>query len=238
MPPSGGSVSLVAMSPPLRDEDRRDPVPGLLDLPAHLWRQLGPRGQRVAVAVAVLVAIGAVVAAAVVGPSISESKRDQAAAERAEARRIKDERLARLRAEVEPRSASAPALAAGGIRERRALVRELEQAVLADARARHERGEIRIPVRAAACEEFPRRAEGPPPQDRRGERTGRYECLGITSRIPREDIDADGLIGYPFRARVDFRSGDYAWCKISGRPGEGSLEGQPAVKVPRRCGGS
>ena len=226
------------MSPPLRDEDRRDPVPGLLDLPAHLWRQLGPRGQKAAAAVAVLGAIAAVAAAVFLEPSISESKREQAAAERAEAKRLKEERLARLRAEVRPRRAAAPDLAGGAVRERRALVDELEQAVLADARERHDRGQIRIPVRGAACEEFPRRADGPPPEDRPGERTGRYECLAITSRIPREDIDSDGLIGYPFRARVDFGSGGYAWCKISGRPGEGSLEGRPAVRVPRRCGGS
>ena len=226
------------MSPPLRDEDRRDPVPGLLDLPAHLWRQLGPRGQRVAGAVAVLAAIAAVAAAVFLEPSIRESKREQAAADRAEAKRLKEERLARLREEVIPRRASAPELAGGGIRERRGLVRELEQAVLADARKRHERGEIRIPVRSAACEEFPRRAEGPPPEDRPSERAGRYECLAITSRIPREDIDSDGLIGYPFRARADFRTGDYAWCKISGRPGEAALEGRPEVRVPSVCGGS
>ena len=226
------------MSPPLRDEDRRDPVPGLLELPAHLWRQLGPRGQKIAGAVAVLVAIGAVATAAVVEPNVTESKREREAAARAEAKRVKAERLARLRAEVKPRTGSARKLADGGIRERRALVRELEGAVLADARKRHEAGEIRIPVRSASCEEFPRRAEGPPPEDRPGEPTGRYECLGITSRIPREDIDSDGLIGYPFRGRADFRTGAYAWCKISGRPGEASLEGQPEVKVPRVCGGS
>jgi hypothetical protein len=124
------------------------------------------------------------------------------------------------------------------VHERRALVRRLEQAVLEDARKRHAAGEIRIPVRTAACEEFPRRAEGPPPEDRPREKTGRYECLGVTSRIPRQDIDTDGLIGYPFRGKADFTTGDYAWCKISGRPGEAALEGQPEVKVPRVCGGS
>jgi hypothetical protein len=225
------------VSPPLRDEDRRDPVPGLLDLPAHLWRQLGPRGRKVAGAVGLLVVAGVVAGLIVAAPNISESKRERAAAERAEQERVREERLARLRAEVKPRTGSAPELADGGVRERRALVRTLEQAVLRDARERHEAGEIRIPVRTAACEEFPRRADSPPPEDRPGERLGRYECLGITSRIPREDIDSDGLIGYPFRAKADFTSGDYAWCKISGRPGEGSLEGQPEITVPKLCGG-
>jgi hypothetical protein len=213
-------------------------VPGLLELPAHLWRQLGPRGRKIAAVALVLVAGGGIAAAVAVSPSISESKREREAAERAERQRIKEERLARLRAEVKPRTAGAPELAGGGVRQRRALVQSLEAAVLEDARKRHAAGEIRIPVRSAACEEFPRRAEGPPPEDRPKEKTGRYECLGITSRIPREDIDRDGLIGYPFRAKANFGTGDYAWCKISGRPGEGSLEGQPEVRVPRVCGGS
>ena len=226
------------MSPPLRDEDRRDPVPGLLDMPAHMWRQLSPRGRKIAGVALVLVTAGTIAAAAVVGPRIGESKREQRAAEAAELKRIKEQRLARLRAEVKPRTGRAPKLADGGVRERRALVRVLEGAVLADARKRHAAGDLRIAVRSAACEEFPRRAEGPPPEDRPKEPTGRYECLGVTSRIPREDIDSDGLIGYPFRAKADFRTGEYAFCKISGRPGEGSLKGRPEVKVPKVCGGS
>ena len=223
--------------PPLRDEDRRDPVPGLLDIPAHLWRQLGPRGRKIAAAALVLIAAGAIAGAVVAGPNIGESKRERAAEERAEAQRIKEERLARLRAEVKPRTDRRPALADGDVRHRRALVRALEASVLVDARKRHEAGEIRIPIRTAACEEFPRRAEGPPPEDRPSEKTGRYECLGITSRIPRQDIDRDGLIGYPFRAKANFETGFYSWCKISGRPGEAALKGQPQVRVPKVCGG-
>jgi hypothetical protein len=46
-----------------------------------------------------------------------------------------------------------------------------------------------------------------------------------------------GAIGYPYRARVDFASGRFALCKVSGVPGEGSLLQQVAVPVPVACGG-
>jgi hypothetical protein len=46
-----------------------------------------------------------------------------------------------------------------------------------------------------------------------------------------------GRIGHPYRVRIDFDSGRYAFCKIAGRPGEGSLKARQAVTVPRVCGG-
>ena len=46
-----------------------------------------------------------------------------------------------------------------------------------------------------------------------------------------------GLIGHPYRMRVDFESGRIVFCKISGRAGEGSIGTQPVVTVPRACGG-
>jgi hypothetical protein len=111
--------------------------------------------------------------------------------------------------------------------------------VLTDARRRVQSGQLRVPVRTGACEEFPRRAEGPPPEERLSEPTGRYDCLAVTSRVERShEGNVDGLIGYPYRALVHFRTGDYAWCKISGRPGEGALKGMPEVAVPRACGGT
>ena len=36
---------------------------------------------------------------------------------------------------------------------------------------------------------------------------------------------------------IDFRTGRYAYCKISGVPGEGSLEAKREVTVPKACGG-
>jgi hypothetical protein len=37
---------------------------------------------------------------------------------------------------------------------------------------------------------------------------------------------------------VDFESGRFSYCKISGRPGEGSLTREFPVRVPKACGGS
>ena len=45
------------------------------------------------------------------------------------------------------------------------------------------------------------------------------------------------MVGHPFRARVDYGTGRYAWCKVSGRAGEGSFTELTGVKVPRACGG-
>ena len=41
-----------------------------------------------------------------------------------------------------------------------------------------------------------------------------------------------------FFMRIDFETGRYGYCKVVGRPGEGSLSGHPVVAVARACGGS
>ncbi len=46
-----------------------------------------------------------------------------------------------------------------------------------------------------------------------------------------------GIVGYPFRALVDYDTGRYAWCKVSGRAGEGSFRSTTKVRVPLACGG-
>ena len=46
-----------------------------------------------------------------------------------------------------------------------------------------------------------------------------------------------GVVGHPFFASVDYGTGRYAWCKVSGRAGEGSFRRLTGVKVPRACGG-
>jgi hypothetical protein len=39
------------------------------------------------------------------------------------------------------------------------------------------------------------------------------------------------------RALVDYPAGRFTYCKVSGRPGEGSLRESP-VRVPAACGGA
>jgi hypothetical protein len=54
--------------------------------------------------------------------------------------------------------------------------------------------------------------------------------------LPTETTPA-GRIGYPYRARVHFPSGRFAYCKVSGRPGEGSTATGVSVAIPKACGG-
>jgi hypothetical protein len=45
------------------------------------------------------------------------------------------------------------------------------------------------------------------------------------------------VIGHPYRVMVNFDTGRYAFCKVSGRPGEFSIARQPFVPTPAVCGG-
>jgi hypothetical protein len=71
-----------------------------------------------------------------------------------------------------------------------------------------------------------------------GARTGRYACLAVTVDIHRTASNNAGSIGYPYMARVDFRAGRFAFCKVSGRPGEMLIGRDIHVGVPRACGGT
>ena len=46
-----------------------------------------------------------------------------------------------------------------------------------------------------------------------------------------------GVLGHPYRVRIDFDTGRYAFCKVFGRPGEGQLKRHQGVTVPAVCGG-
>lgn len=189
------------------------------------------------------IVLGGGVLALLLVPGIEEAKQNDREAERREAAERRAELVSRLRAEIRPRVRRAPALAAPADgspesqRRRQALVDRLEGAVLADARARVASGDLEVPAREATCERFPRSADRPPPHEEPSARTGRYECLATTSRFSHGPGER-GAIGYPFRARVDFVAGTYAFCKISGRAGEGGMRGRPLVEVPAICGGS
>ena len=98
-----------------------------------------------------------------------------------------------------------------------------------DQRARVRRGLLDPPpARYATCEPF----EGESP----GARVSRLSCTAVTSEVLRDGVKA-GVVGHPFLARVDYGTGRYAWCKVSGRAGEGSFRRLTGVKVPRACGG-
>jgi hypothetical protein len=226
-----------------RDEDRYEPMGGLLGLPGQIARQLSPRTRRLALVAGALLIVGAVLAAVILIPQIGESS-DEEQARRAEAEQQRqEERIRELRREQRVMRGSGPADDAGApaaqrFRSRRALVADLVASIEADARARSRSGELDGEIRRVQCGEFPRRADPREPEDDLSEPSGRYDCLAVTGDIAESGTSGGGSVGHPFRALVDFAGGRYAWCKISGRAGEGGLVEPSVVGVPSQCGGS
>jgi hypothetical protein len=221
--------------------DRYEPLPGLLEIPGFLVRKLSPRGRRIAAVAAGVIAVALAAALALAIPAIVDDKRERAAtAERASAQ-LRAERTARLEAEMRlVRGTGTPARGLEGgaaITARRALAADLAAAVEADARARVAAGELDRAVDRAQCERYPRGARGEDPATNLASPTGRYACLAVSADVPETAYNEGSAIGYPYRALVDFETGRFTFCKISGKPGEGSLTRHHPVTVPAACGG-
>ena len=159
-------------------------------------------------------------AAILLVPDIRSAKRERAELERRQERRYRAAERRRLSAEQRPRRGR---LAAAGTSE---MLPRLEALIAADARRRVAAGELPTRVRRGDCEPLDSTA-----------RSVRLSCLAVTSDIPPGAVTRGGRIGYPYRARVELRSGRYAFCKTGGRPGEGALGTGIWVPVPRACGG-
>jgi hypothetical protein len=220
--------------------DRYEPLPSLPEIPAFLLRRLGSRGRRTAAAVAGLVVAG-LAAFAVFGlPAVQETKQERAAAEQAAIDASRAREIARIRADqYVVRGTGTPSRGlegAAAIAARQALAADLSEAVEEDARARVLAGELQQGILRAECERYPRGARGEDPATDLSSRTGRYSCLAVTAVAPRTETQESSSIGYPYRALVDFPTGRMAYCKISGRPGEGALR-DVTVRVPAACGG-
>ena len=216
--------------PPNGRPDRYEPLPGLLSLPGFFVRKLGRRGKAaVALAGAILLA-GVVAGAIVLVPEITGTKRDNAAAERRErAAALRAERR-RLIAEQRPHRAASPAGPATGPVARRAVVRRIEANITKDARGRAAAGSLPPPpAQYSICKPF----TGEPS----AATMSRLSCVAVTSEVPGQGGERAGVVGHPFRARVDYGTGRYAWCKVSGRAGEGSFTRLTRVRVPTACGG-
>jgi hypothetical protein len=206
------------MSPPAQPADRHDPLPGLFGLPGHLLRKLSPAARKAVLAVAALLVAAAVVTAIVLGPQIAESNRERAAEQRRAERQARAAELARLRAEQRPRTGT---LASG------APIAGIEAAITRDAHARQSTGELDTRVRRTDC-----RPVGHDAADRL-----LLACTAITSEVAASESTRGVLIGYPYRGAVAPRTGRYAICKTSGRPGEGSYTRRAQVELPKACGG-
>jgi hypothetical protein len=217
--------------------DRYEPLPPLLEIPGHLVRKLSPRGRR-----AGLVLLGVFVVALAVGiPALIAAKHRHDAAAAREAARNRAAHIAALRAELHQvggrGTAAAGLTGAAALSARHALVRDLSGAITADAAARARSGEFAQAPQRVDCSRFPAGAGAPDPADVPGASRGRYACLAVTADFAPGAGTVGGAIGYPYRALVDFGSGRFTFCKISGRPGEMVIPRKVDAPVPPACGG-
>ena len=216
--------------------DRYEPVPDITRLPGWLWQRMG-RGVRIAVLLLVLALIAA---GAALLPGIQESKDEQARSEAGRRAAARAELARRLEREQRPRFERSAAVAPAGagaqqqLAARAELMEELPAAVLADARARVRSGALDGPVLRVACEPFPRSVDASGADEDLSRRSGRYSCIAVTAEFERSDQSIGGVVGHQYRALVDFESGRYAYCKVSGQAGPSRDQ---LATTPRACGG-
>lgn len=212
--------------------DRYEPLPGIAALPGWVWRRL-PTAAKVALGLLPLVIIGLVI---LLGPGIDRSKDERRQSEAERLAQQRERRVARLRTEQRPRFGRGPA-AGVDLGARAALLQEATAAVETDARRRVATGALDGPIRRVACEPYPRTVEGGGADVDPSRDSGNYACLAVTRDVAPTERSEAAAIGHPYRVRIDFGSGRYALCKVSGRAGEGSIGKAPIVPVPRVCGG-
>lgn len=212
--------------------DRYEPLPGLAQLPGYVWRRLG-RPARIAIVVG---ATGALIAAILAAPSIQRSKDEQARAEAERSARSERQQIELTRRQQRPRFARGAA-AGTDLGARRRLLSSAQGAILTDASTRAAAGEFNGPIMRVRCEAFPPGAGTVPVETDPAKRVGLYTCLAVTSEIPPTAGNRSGLLGHPYRVRIDFGSGRYAFCKVRGRPGELAIKAPRPVNLPRACGG-
>ena len=220
--------------------ERREPLPGLAGLPAHLVGGLPPPVRRVLAALAVLLALVAGAGALVVIPASREDARRLEAEERARQEGARRDRVRLAAVAARSHAGALPGGPAGGrtVAGRRRAVRMLEAAMYRDARSRVRRGLLAGPIIRARCSPFPASARPSPPEEDLGRAQGRYDCLAATRDFGATDGTEAGSLGHPYRALVDFEVGRYAFCKVTMRPGEGGLTRRSVSAVPRACGGA
>ena len=208
--------------------DRYEPLPGIAELPGWVWRKMG-RGARIALGVALLVAIGLAVALV---PDLRETEQQRTAADQRE----RAERRARLAAalEVEMRPRFGRAEPARTLAARAETMDALHAAILRDARARVRAGELDGPIRGLRCEPFPRAPDAVGADEDLSRRRGRYACVAVTAEFDSNEAGPGGIIGHQYRALVDFGSGRFAYCKVTGQSGPSR---EQLATTPRACGG-
>jgi DNA-binding SARP family transcriptional activator len=210
-----------------------EPLPDIVRLPAWIWRRL-PRAGRVAVALLPVLALVLVLA---LGPGIERSKEERTRSEEQRLERARAERTERIRADQRPRFGRGAA-AGADLAARERLLGDVAASVRADARSRATAGALAGPILRVECEPFPRTLEGSGARSDPGSRFGRYACLAVTREVAATEVNKAAWFGHPYRVRIDFESGRYGFCKVTGYAGKSVLTSQPIVTVPRACGGT
>jgi hypothetical protein len=212
--------------------DRYEPLPGVAGIPKWIWGKL-PRPARIGVCLLPFAIVALII---VLAPGIDESKESRAQAEREQRAQRTAERVAQLRAEQRPRfQRGTPA--GRDLAARASLVASLPIAIQADARERVAAGALSGPIRSVECEPYPRTVDGRGAHLDPSQTTGRYSCLAVTRNVQASERNEGSSIGHPYRVLVHFDTGRFAFCKVSGRPGEGSIDRRIPVTVPEACGG-
>lgn len=167
-------------------------------------------------------------------PALRDSAREGAETVQRERAAARAQLVRELEAEQRPRferSSSIAPLTAPPRRQlsaRAAMLDDLAAAIATDARRRVRRREFAGRIRRVECEPFPRSVDGTGAEADLTRRRGRYACLAVTSEFE------GGLLGHQYRARVDFATGRFAYCKVSGQSGPSRDQ---LVTTPRVCGG-
>jgi hypothetical protein len=185
-----------------------------------------PPVPRFRIALVLVLLVGGIVGAAVLVEHGKENGRERD-------RRELAAHLAALRAQIAREQLPRHARLAAG--DRTGIERALERAITADSQQRFARRALDARVTHTSCIPFVRPTVAHPPEPPPGARTGKYECLGVTTSVPRTPGTRAGDFGFPFWARVDFRHRTATWCKINPRPGELGVGGDVFVPLVPAC---
>ena len=213
-----------------RDDDRPPKANPLETLGAwlHVWTpprdvEVPPVPRRGAAVLAAVLLAAVALVVLVLSPAIEGGKRDDAQRRAQAAAAAKERREAIARRDQRARTGGDAELAPARTQaRRRALLREVERAVTADANARFAAGTLTSRTRSTTCEPFLDRDDTTVPK-------AAYECTALIREIVGQG--EAGRLGYPFRAIVDYETATWTFRKLNPIPSERSLP-DPSTVVP------
>lgn len=201
-------------------------------VPPVPWRKLALG------ALGLAVLIGALAAYSI--PRIQHSKESRREREQKRLARAQAADRKRLRFEQRALTGSAPRPSGlhgrARLRARATLLTVVEQRITADARRRAARGELQGRAVRTECQPAPSSVERVGAERVLSRRSDIYDCVAVTGDIRSTRAHRGGELGYPFRARVDFRRFAFVWCKLTPLAGERAVpDPRTVVPLPGPC---